>query len=111
MLHIPEGELDALTSTVPELNPLDFLFWSPLKSLFKFASLKTSVNTVEVLIAQIVVTSEDIISTPDLVERVQQPFGIGCAMTYGTTTLNNSCSNHLVLHFYRLSVLHCSCSK
>ncbi|GFY12403.1 hypothetical protein TNCV_1798251 [Trichonephila clavipes] len=64
--------------------------------------------TLEDLTPNTIVISSDISSTPDLFKRIRQSFmfdmldcanGVGCAMTYGNTILNNSYDNHLSLPF------------
>ncbi|GFT15159.1 uncharacterized protein TNCV_3142051 [Trichonephila clavipes] len=54
----------------PDLNPLDFFFWSHLQSLVY----ETTVTTAEDLTSRVTSTSAEIASTPNLFECVQQSF-------------------------------------
>ncbi|GFS94236.1 uncharacterized protein TNCV_2013261 [Trichonephila clavipes] len=60
------GGTIAWPSCSPGLNPLNFFFWSHLKSLVH----ETLVATLEDLITWIVIASNDITSTPDLLDRI-----------------------------------------
>ncbi|GBN02140.1 hypothetical protein AVEN_124771-1 [Araneus ventricosus] len=72
----------------PDRNPLHFFFWGHMKSLVY----ETPVDSAEELVARIVVTADEINTTPGIFERVRQSFLRRCELCNDfATTLSTCC--------------------
>ncbi|GFW15457.1 hypothetical protein TNCV_4655971 [Trichonephila clavipes] len=94
---------DAWPPHSSDLNPLEF-FWGYLKSLLY----ERPVTRVENIMVQIIVTSVDIASTPDLSECVRRS---GLCYHLRGRNFEQSCDKHLSLHFWLQAVMHFSYSE
>ncbi|GFU77001.1 hypothetical protein TNCV_4521571 [Trichonephila clavipes] len=95
---LARGRHAACSPRSSDLNPLDF-FCGHLK----FLVYKTPVTTGEDFTVWIVVASAHRICL-----NASDNVGVGCCMPYAAAISNNSCDNHLSLHFWRRAVMHCS---
>ncbi|GFU27275.1 hypothetical protein TNCV_1694311 [Trichonephila clavipes] len=110
MMHISRGGLDVINLLIGHAQYLQgvlaighqnvWIMHDGAKHIFRLhcltASMFSAVARLEDLTTRIVVTS---VRTTSTTSNNPSSVGVGCAMTYAAVTLNNSCENHLSLHF------------